>query len=101
MRARTKSAVVALLSAALVLGGASAAMATIAYPPEGGTWDYGTSGSVIWSDYHHPSRSHGSSVENCDGNLTRSPTVLPGQWSHAQRNDGCTFAVDYAYYRVV
>ena len=93
---------VGVLSASLILGGASAAMATTENPPEGGTWDYGTSGSLIYSNYKHDSRSHGSSVENCHGQLWRSPNVGPGSWSKVSTDHGGAAwgAVDYAYYRV-
>lgn len=101
MRIRSKGLAAGVLSASLVLGGASAALATVAYPPEGGTWEYGTSSNVVYSNYYHATRSHGSSVKNCHGSLTRSPTVLKGAWSHAQRNDACSGEIDYAYYRLV
>jgi len=32
----------------------------------GGTWSYGV-GSTVWSNYHHPSKIHGSSVVNGNG----------------------------------
>ncbi|MBB4071312.1 lactococcin 972 family bacteriocin [Canibacter oris] len=91
-----------LVSVGLVFAGAAAANAVVTYPAEGGTWDYGVDSSTIWSNYYHSTRSHGSSVRNCHGSLTRSPNVGPGHWSHATRYDGCTgwFKTDQAYYRV-
>ena len=103
MRIKRKSLMVGVLSASLILGGAGAATAETAYPDEGGTWDYGTSGSFIWSNYLHETRSHGSSVKNCHGQLWRSPNVLAGSWSNVSTDQGCPNwgDVDYAYYRVL
>ena len=51
----------------------------------GGTWDYGTAGlgTILYSNYYHPSNNHRSSVSVNDI-VTRSPCTSPGDWSHAQ-----------------
>lgn len=87
-----------VLTLGLIFGGVGAASATTTHP-DGGTFTYETGGPYIYSSYHHPSRVHGSSVKNCFGSLTRSALVGAGRTSSATREDGCLFAVDYAYYR--
>lgn len=53
----------------------------------GGKWHYGTTGpkggGVVYSDYYHRSKSHGSTVVNGNGYTVRSPTIAKGKWSHA------------------
>jgi lactococcin 972 family bacteriocin len=61
---------------------AGAALATVAHP-EGGTWDYGVTSSVAYSNYHHATKHHGSTAQNGNGTV-RSPNVTPGSWSNAQ-----------------
>lgn len=52
---------------------------------DGGTWYYGTDWSVVWSNFYHPTRCHGSSVRTYNGLITvRSARTAPGRWSHAQ-----------------
>ena len=47
----------------------------------GGTWSYGTNSKVVYSNFHHPSRCHGS----YNGLITaRSPKTAAGKWSYAQ-----------------
>jgi lactococcin 972 family bacteriocin len=65
--------------------------------PEGGAWNHGTVGRVT-SDYHHPSRTHGSSVKNGRGELSRSPNVRGGAW--ARSSIAKTTAGNSAYWRI-
>jgi lactococcin 972 family bacteriocin len=62
------------------LGAASPAMAAVQYVG-GGTWDYGTGGGRVWSDYHHGSRRHQTSVNN--GQNHYSSCVGGGNWARA------------------
>lgn len=51
----------------------------------GGTWSYGTNSKVVYSNFHHPSRCHGSSARTYNGLITaRSPKTAAGKWSYAQ-----------------
>lgn len=51
----------------------------------GGTWSYGTNSRVVYSNFYHPSRYHGSSVRTYKGLITiRSPKTAAGKWSYAQ-----------------
>lgn len=67
---------------AIVLGSAVPALATVEYPG-GGTWNYGTNRTEVWSNYHHPSRNHRSSVINGYGEYRSSGCKSPGVWSYA------------------
>lgn len=69
----------------------------------GGTWDRGTThggGGVVYSNYHHPKKVHGSSVKNAKHKVVRSPNVKAGVWSHAQAK-AYRGEVDRAYWRVI
>lgn len=94
MQLRRKIAV-AIAAGVGTVGIATPALATIAYP-EGGIWDYGTGGGIVWSDYYHGSRCHGSSVQG--QYYYRSPNTAAGRWSIADAPDR-VFAVDHSYYR--
>ncbi|GAA4552472.1 hypothetical protein GCM10023192_82300 [Amycolatopsis samaneae] len=62
-------------------GTAAPALATTE-PAGGGTWSYGVSLGVNYSDYYHPTKWHKSSVRS--GGVTRhSGCAAPGTWSHA------------------
>ena len=51
----------------------------------GGTWSYGTNSKVVYSNFHHPSRCHGSSARTYNGLITaRSSKIAAGKWSYAQ-----------------
>ena len=66
--ARTLGA--ATLAAGLLFGGAAAANAETVNVG-GGTWDYGVDKLFTmstWSNYHHPSRAHGSTA--CSSSTT-------------------------------
>lgn len=47
---------------------------------DGGTWDYGV-GDGVWSHYHHPGRSHGSTA--IGKFRVDSGCVNKGNWSRA------------------
>ncbi|WP_369127125.1 lactococcin 972 family bacteriocin [Rothia nasisuis] len=67
------------LSASL-FGGASATNAAIHYVG-GGTWDQGVNYGVMntWSNYHRPSKAHGSTACSAKGcNSATPPTTGPG-----------------------
>lgn len=98
-----KKTIVTLLSAATIAVAPSVYAVAVTSYPSGGTWEYSTDGSTIWSNYYHSKKSHGSSVRNCKGKLTRSPNVTKGKWANALRTDGCTGLgeIDQAYYRVL
>jgi lactococcin 972 family bacteriocin len=88
------------LTAALVLGGATAAFATTNYPSQGGTWTYGLSTGLIspYSNYYHGSKCHGSSVVT-DWASSRSIDTYKGKTSHAQAA-GNAYTHDKYYFRV-
>jgi lactococcin 972 family bacteriocin len=52
----------------------------------GGTWKYGV-GFTNWSDYHHPTKNHRSSVQRA-GWTVRSDCTAPNYWSHASMTSG-------------
>ncbi|KQB84203.1 lactococcin 972 family bacteriocin [Corynebacterium oculi] len=83
------------LSGALVAGGAAAALA-VQVNVDGGTWNYGTGGGKVWSNYHHPTKRHGSSVQG--KHYADSGCVNAGQWSYASAPDR-SFRADHSYYR--
>ena len=74
-----------VLTAAMVLGGATAAFATTEYPAEGGRWDYGyiAVSQTMNSDYYHDSRCHGSSVKHGVDRWDRSVDTAGGYTAHA------------------
>jgi lactococcin 972 family bacteriocin len=87
-----------MLAAAVGLfavGVAAPAFATTEYP-EGGTWYYGVEWSENYSDYHHPDKFHGSSVENGNG-LVRSDCELLRSWAYASQP--ATWWGNKAHYR--
>ena len=92
---RNNRVVSTLAAAVLAIGMAAPALATVTRVG-GGTWDYGTGGGRVWSNYHHGSKCHGSSVRGASG-LVRSPDTRAGYWSYASDRD--TIWVDRAYYR--
>lgn len=51
----------AVLAGALTLAGTGVAGATIV-SIDGGTWDYGSDSSTVWSDYFHNGVPHGSTA---------------------------------------
>jgi lactococcin 972 family bacteriocin len=83
-----------LLAMALAGGAATAASATITYPPEGGTWDHGWNVNRVWSNYLHQNICHGSTAV---GQTTVSRTASAGNWSLADAR--VKLAGNKAYYR--
>ncbi len=81
------------LTAAVVLGGAGAAYATVV-SVGGGTWSYGTGGGEVWSDYYHAGKCHGSSVQ---GTYYEKDYASAGWWSMADAPDRW-YAVDKSWY---
>lgn len=96
-----RPAAIAIVSAALLLGGAGAAHAVTAYP-EGGVWNYGVyepgSTPYVYSTYQHSYKTDGSSVRTTSGNLYRSPDKAPGQTAHVEQATG--YSGNQAFYRV-
>lgn len=70
-------------------------------PEGGGSWTYGTNGpnNTAYSNFYHPTRKHGSSVQNGRGNLNQSGTVLGG--ATAKSSISKTTAGNLAFYRFV
>lgn len=79
MKSMRRMATAAVVSALLAIGGAGAAHAATTYPA-GGVWTHGAN-PIVYSNYYHPSRWHGSTAV---GRYTyRSALVAPGRWSVA------------------
>ena len=64
----------------------------------GGTWDYGATGTVNYSNYLHPSGLHRSSVANPDYGTVRSKDEPGGQRSYA--SEGVAIMGNKAYYNL-
>jgi lactococcin 972 family bacteriocin len=85
------------LSALMIVAGtALPALATVEYPG-GGTWNYGTNRTEVWSNYHHPTRNHRSSVINGYGEYRSSGCKAPRIWSYASLRADPN-RVDHAYW---
>lgn len=83
------------LSCALVAGGTASALAARVYV-DGGTWDYGTNSTHVWSNYHHPSVRHATSAH---GKFTaQSGCKGANQWANASAPQRPGVA-DQSYYR--
>lgn len=65
--------------AGLVIGAAGAASAATSYVG-GGTWWHGLTPATVYSDYHHPTRCHGSTAV---GNATVRASAPAGRVSRA------------------
>ena len=83
----------ACMITAAAIGVGAPAFADITYP-SGGTWSHGTGGGRVWSNYHHPNRCHGSSVQ---GEWYEEDYAGAGRWSRADAAD--TWWVDEAWYK--
>ncbi len=79
-----KAAATGLAAAVIALGAAVPALATVVNVG-GGTWNYGVQnqGGTVWSNYHHPSVRHRSSVINGYGEYYNSGCKSAGVWSYA------------------
>lgn len=84
---------VACMIAAGAIGVAGPALAEVSYP-SGGTWSHGTGDGEVWSDYYHPNRCHGSSVQ---GVWFDEDYASAGYWSTASADD--SWGVDEAWYK--
>ncbi len=93
--AAKKAIASAIAAFALTVGVATPALATIR-SVGGGTWDYGTGGGRVWSNFYHGSRDHASSVQ---GETYMTSRCMPkGYTSYARANDRF-WVVDRSYYR--
>lgn len=67
----------------------------------GGKWHYGTTGplggGVVYSNYYHASKRHGSTVVSAKGYAVRSATAARGKWSHASTR-AFMFGKDRSYW---
>lgn len=79
-----KAVAVGLSAVAMLAGAAGSAMADTAYVG-GGTWDYGTGGGSVWSNYYHGNNCHSSSVDG--SRYVDSGPTNPGIWSRASAPD--------------
>lgn len=84
---------VLVAAGALVIAGATPAMATVVNVG-GGTWDYGAGTAVVWSDYYHGSKCHGSTSV---GKTIDSDEAAKGSWSITQAN--VKLSGNKSYYR--
>ncbi|MEM5632504.1 lactococcin 972 family bacteriocin [Bacillus toyonensis] len=76
--------------------GSGATAAFAATQNVGGTWNYGTGGGSVWSNYYHGSKVHKSSV--IGQYYYSSPWTNPGYTSYASAPD--TAGVDESYWSV-
>jgi hypothetical protein len=70
----------AVASGALVMAAAAPALAVVENVG-GGTWDHGAGTAVVWSDYYHGTKCHGSTAV---GKYIDSDEAGKGSWSFAQ-----------------
>ena len=91
----TKKIALSIAAGVAVLGAAAPAYAVIK-EVGGGTWDYGTNNTTVWSYYYHGSVCHGSSVETHV--IKRSPNTAGGAWARVTDRDR-PLAVDKSYWR--
>jgi lactococcin 972 family bacteriocin len=90
---------VAGVAAGFALAGVTAANAATAYPPEGGTWDYGVISNNVFSNYHHPTRNHRRTACNGENHWSKfNGWASPGIWHFAAV--WATPAGNKAYYDV-
>ncbi|WP_411742030.1 lactococcin 972 family bacteriocin [Raineyella sp. W15-4] len=90
-----KAIATAVVTLGIAAGSAASANATVV-PVGGGTWNYGV-GGIVWSNYYHGSKVHGSTA--CSGvRCVASPWTPQGRWSYASTS--ATLAGNTAYWRV-
>lgn len=78
---KLKKVIASLAVSIAVLGaGATSVFATTEYVG-GGTWNYGTNDTTVWSNYYHGSKIHRSSV--IGAYYYNSGWKSPGVWSYA------------------
>jgi hypothetical protein len=61
----------------------------------GGTWDYGSNSSIVWSYYFHGSNKHKTSVYN--GSYHHSNCASGGSWANSSASSRW-YAVDSSYW---
>ncbi|MFF3863259.1 lactococcin 972 family bacteriocin [Streptomyces sp. NPDC002209] len=83
---------IALTTGTLV---AAAATPALAANVSGGLWDYGVTDSVVYSNYLHKDKCHGSSVQGSF--FSSSGDVDAGDWSYASA--GKAWSGNKSYYR--
>ncbi|MFJ3970924.1 lactococcin 972 family bacteriocin [Streptomyces parvus] len=83
----------AVASCALVAFGASPAMAKVV-SIGGGTWDYGAGTAIVWSDYYHKTKCHGSTSV---GKWIDSDEAAKDSWSITQAD--VSLSGNETYYR--
>jgi hypothetical protein len=77
-----KSIAVAIIAASITGAAGGVANATVV-SAEGGSWDYGTGGGKVWSNYYHPDVTHKSSVKNGFGKFVESAWLTKGYTTYA------------------
>lgn len=88
-----------LATGALVVG-STGALAAVAYPVQGGYWEYGNQAAYAYSYYFHGDRCHGSSLKREGSWVSRSPNTAAGSTSKATSwHAPWTGGYEY-YYRV-
>ncbi|MFJ9546074.1 lactococcin 972 family bacteriocin [Streptomyces erythrochromogenes] len=85
---------VAAAAAVIVMGAAVPAAATQS-DVSGGTWNYGTSGNNVYSNYFHVKNCHGSSAQG--SYLAQSGNVDAGKTSYASASKA--WSGNKSYYR--
>ncbi|GLZ39015.1 hypothetical protein Acsp05_26390 [Actinokineospora sp. NBRC 105648] len=84
-----KVVITGLAGLAMAAAGAGIAMADTAYVG-GGTWDYGTGGGRVWSNYYHGSNCHSSSVDARSTSIPARPTRAAGPTPSPATRSGST-----------
>ncbi|MDO4927473.1 MAG: lactococcin 972 family bacteriocin [Corynebacterium sp.] len=92
MRKHITSSLATLL---LLSAGIGVAQAATEYK-DGGTWDQGSSGGMVWSYYKHDGVGHGASVRGKQ--YVDSGCQPPGTWARAI-SESRTLRSDGSYYR--
>ncbi|WP_210367075.1 lactococcin 972 family bacteriocin [Bacillus sp. REN3] len=93
-----KKKVGSLVLCAAILGTGTAALASTAYVDGGvAKWDYGTGGGKVWSNLHHPYKTHKTSVQGAY--YYDSGWIGAGKTSYASATDRW-YAVDHSYWDV-
>ena len=97
MKARTRAWMVTATTAGLIAGTPVVAALATTKSVSGGTWTYGATGSINYSNYFHPSKKHRSSVQNCSGTY-RSTDAAGGLTSRV--SESVCLSGNQAYYNV-
>jgi bacteriocin, lactococcin 972 family len=81
MCAVLKRAYISIATAIMMVVGGISVVNAVTVDVDGGTWDYGTSSSMVWSNYLHQSAQHRSAVIGTY--RSDSACMLPGWWARA------------------